>query len=231
MSDALTDALAGAPVVGVMGGHALRRDEEAYAPAAPSAMPWRAPGSSSRPAAALARWRPRTWAPRARPPMCWRPPSGACGAPPGSPTSGRGPGRPWTSAPTCSRGPGSLRRAQHRHPDLVLRPRAPQRLLRRHREVLLERDPRGRAAHPGHGGRRRPRGCCGHRPGGLPGSDRALLRRPRPAPAALVLVGRRHWTETLPVWPALQALAAGRPMARHLHLVDDLAEAVDLLSP
>jgi predicted Rossmann-fold nucleotide-binding protein len=43
--------------------------------------------------------------------------------------------------------------------------------------------------------------------------------------APMVLVGRRYWTEELPVWPLLQALAAGRPMAGHLHLVDDPAEA------
>jgi predicted Rossmann-fold nucleotide-binding protein len=42
--------------------------------------------------------------------------------------------------------------------------------------------------------------------------------------APMVLVGRRYWTEELPVWPLLQALAAGRPMAGHLHLVDDPAE-------
>ncbi|MGL4745415.1 MAG: LOG family protein [Dermatophilaceae bacterium] len=46
----------------------------------------------------------------------------------------------------------------------------------------------------------------------------------------LVLVGRRHWTETLPVWPALTALAAGRPMADRLHLVDDVDDAAGLLA-
>ncbi len=46
----------------------------------------------------------------------------------------------------------------------------------------------------------------------------------------LVLVGREHWTRTVPVWPALSALAAGRPMASRIHLVDDLADAVALLS-
>ena len=43
--------------------------------------------------------------------------------------------------------------------------------------------------------------------------------------APMVLVGRRHWTETLPVWPLLQALADGREMAPHVHLVDDVEEA------
>ncbi len=45
----------------------------------------------------------------------------------------------------------------------------------------------------------------------------------------LVLVGRRHWSETVPVWPALSALAAGRPMAEQVHLVDDVSEAAAVL--
>ena len=45
----------------------------------------------------------------------------------------------------------------------------------------------------------------------------------------LVLVGRRHWSETVPVWPALTALAAGRPMAERVHLVDDVSEAAAVL--
>ncbi len=48
--------------------------------------------------------------------------------------------------------------------------------------------------------------------------------------APMVLVGRRHWTEVVPVWPALARLAADRPMARHVHLVDTLSEAVALVS-
>lgn len=45
----------------------------------------------------------------------------------------------------------------------------------------------------------------------------------------MVLVGREHWTTTLPVWPALTALAAGRDMAGSLHLVDSLDDAVAAL--
>jgi predicted Rossmann-fold nucleotide-binding protein len=45
----------------------------------------------------------------------------------------------------------------------------------------------------------------------------------------LVLVGREHWTETLPVWPALRALASGRPMEQRVHLVDDVGEVLPLL--
>ena len=46
----------------------------------------------------------------------------------------------------------------------------------------------------------------------------------------LVLVGRTHWTETVPVWPALRKLAAGRRMAGALHLVDALDDALACLS-
>ena len=44
--------------------------------------------------------------------------------------------------------------------------------------------------------------------------------------APMVLVGVRHWTEDVPAWPLLQALARGRAMEPHIHLVDSLEEAV-----
>jgi len=47
--------------------------------------------------------------------------------------------------------------------------------------------------------------------------------------APMVLLGRRYWTEELPVWPLLQALAAGRVMEPHVHLVDSVAEAVQVV--
>jgi predicted Rossmann-fold nucleotide-binding protein len=46
----------------------------------------------------------------------------------------------------------------------------------------------------------------------------------------LVLVGRRHWTEAVPVWPALLRLASGRPMESALHLVDTPLEAVAVVT-
>ena len=46
----------------------------------------------------------------------------------------------------------------------------------------------------------------------------------------MVLVGRTFWTETLPAWPLLEALARGRPMEPHVHLVDDVDEAADLFA-
>ena len=45
----------------------------------------------------------------------------------------------------------------------------------------------------------------------------------------LVLVGREHWTQTLPVWPLLQALGEGREMGDRIHLVDDIADVPELL--
>ncbi|GAA1354055.1 LOG family protein [Falsarthrobacter nasiphocae] len=48
-------------------------------------------------------------------------------------------------------------------------------------------------------------------------------------PNPMVLVGREYWTRTLPVWPLLTALAAGRDMAEALFLVDTVEEAVEIL--
>ncbi|MPV35756.1 Rossmann fold nucleotide-binding protein [Georgenia subflava] len=49
------------------------------------------------------------------------------------------------------------------------------------------------------------------------------------AVAPMVLVGHEHWTTTVPVWPVLQALGAGRDMGEHIHLVDTLDDAVAVL--
>lgn len=48
--------------------------------------------------------------------------------------------------------------------------------------------------------------------------------------APMVLVGRAYWTERMPAWPLLRALAEGRTMADHVHLVDRLDEATALLA-
>ncbi|WP_223163624.1 LOG family protein [Nocardioides humilatus] len=48
--------------------------------------------------------------------------------------------------------------------------------------------------------------------------------------APMVLVGRRYWTETLPAWQLLTALARGRAMEDHVHLVDTVDEAAALLN-
>jgi predicted Rossmann-fold nucleotide-binding protein len=49
-------------------------------------------------------------------------------------------------------------------------------------------------------------------------------------PRRLILVGVNHWTNTLPAWPLLRALAYSRPMATAIHLVDTAAEAGILLT-
>ncbi len=46
----------------------------------------------------------------------------------------------------------------------------------------------------------------------------------------LVLVGERYWTEELPVWPVLRALARGRRMEQAIHLVDTIEDAVATLT-
>ncbi|WKV16462.1 Rossmann fold nucleotide-binding protein [Janibacter limosus] len=46
----------------------------------------------------------------------------------------------------------------------------------------------------------------------------------------LVLVGLEHWTETVPVWPALRALGTGRPLGDVLHPVATPQEAAEIVS-
>ena len=48
--------------------------------------------------------------------------------------------------------------------------------------------------------------------------------------APMVLVGHDYWTTTVPAWPLLERLAAGRPMADVIHLVDHPDEALALLA-
>lgn len=47
--------------------------------------------------------------------------------------------------------------------------------------------------------------------------------------APLVLVDREHWTRRLPAWPLLEALGEGRTMGQRLHLVDSIDEALEVL--
>ncbi|MEZ0578891.1 LOG family protein [Nocardioides sp. MH1] len=47
--------------------------------------------------------------------------------------------------------------------------------------------------------------------------------------APMVLVGERYWTETLPAWPLLTGLAKGRAMEEHVHLVDTVDEAAEVI--
>ncbi|MGW6534890.1 LOG family protein [Streptomyces sp. NPDC055051] len=45
------------------------------------------------------------------------------------------------------------------------------------------------------------------------------------APTPMVLVDRAHWTTRLPAWPLLETLAADRPMAARIALVDSVDDA------
>ncbi|MFE0512318.1 LOG family protein [Streptomyces sp. NPDC058964] len=47
----------------------------------------------------------------------------------------------------------------------------------------------------------------------------------RGEPTPMVLVGREHWTERLPAWPLLRALARERSMESRIALVDRIEEA------
>ncbi len=48
--------------------------------------------------------------------------------------------------------------------------------------------------------------------------------------APMVLVGRHYWTSDYPAWPLLQALARGRAMESHVHLVDTVEEAAAMVA-
>jgi len=48
--------------------------------------------------------------------------------------------------------------------------------------------------------------------------------------APMILFGREYWTETLPAWPLLEALARDRTMAPHVHLADCVDEVAALLT-
>ncbi|MGB3763814.1 MAG: LOG family protein [Ornithinimicrobium sp.] len=49
-------------------------------------------------------------------------------------------------------------------------------------------------------------------------------------PRPMILVGRRHWTEDIPVWPLLLRLGHDRPMGGNLHLVDDVDAVMTVLA-
>ncbi|WP_338703802.1 LOG family protein [Streptomyces sp. Q6] len=52
----------------------------------------------------------------------------------------------------------------------------------------------------------------------------------RGEPTPMVLVDRAHWTERLPTWPLLKALARDRAMESRIALVDTVEEAADALA-
>ncbi len=52
----------------------------------------------------------------------------------------------------------------------------------------------------------------------------------RGEPTPMVLVDRAHWTERLPTWPLLRSLARGRSMEARIALVDRIEEAPEALA-
>lgn len=48
--------------------------------------------------------------------------------------------------------------------------------------------------------------------------------------APMILVGRDYWRSTMPAWPLLRALGAGRAMSEHLHLVATVEQAAELIA-
>jgi predicted Rossmann-fold nucleotide-binding protein len=46
----------------------------------------------------------------------------------------------------------------------------------------------------------------------------------------MVLVDRHHWTETVPAWPLLSSLAAGRGFTSSIVLIDDVDAAADFVN-
>ncbi len=52
----------------------------------------------------------------------------------------------------------------------------------------------------------------------------------RGEPTPMVLVDRAHWTEKLPAWPLVRALARGRSMEARIALVDHIDEAPEALA-
>ncbi len=45
----------------------------------------------------------------------------------------------------------------------------------------------------------------------------------------MIFVGEEYWTRTLPAWPLVDVLTVGHPVAAGTHLVDDLSQALALL--
>ena len=214
VDDALAEWVAGRRLVGVMGGHALAARQRRLRRRGPArACP--GPGRADRraPAAARARWRPRTSAPTSpatTTPRCAR--RSTCSPPCRrfEPSVGD-----WARSAFDVRTEVPGRHRVAGRADLVLRARAAQRVRRRwSRSTSRTRSARTScctSAPPGivflPGARR-------DRAGGVPGRLRELLRRGRrggPDGA-----GRHAATgpRSCPVWPLLQRLAAGREMAR-----------------
>ena len=177
IDDALEEFTRGRRIVGLMGGHALTRDDPTYTAAARLAHGLAASGLTVATGGGPGAMEAANLGAR----LGDQPREHA------RPGAGRDRRRPvghsrhhclGTDRDRQRSRPRRLR-ALARHPDLALRPRTTQRVQLGGGEVLPQRDPRGRAPRGLPRRDRVPPGCGRHRPGGVPGGLRQLLRRRR----------------------------------------------------
>jgi predicted Rossmann-fold nucleotide-binding protein len=223
VDDAVEEFTAGLEIVGVMGGHAVRRDEPAYLAAArlgqslgrdltvltgggPGAMEaanlgaWLADGSDADLADATQRL---AAAPDFHDVTAW--------ARVAFDVLHARDGRPSLGVPTWFYG--------HEPPNVFASHAAKYFRNALREDVLLRLCRRGIVFLPGAAGTVQEifqAACANYY------SEPALV-------APMVLVGREHWTRALPAWPLLDVLGRGRALGARLHLVDDPAEVLPLL--
>ncbi len=233
ITDGLDEALAGAKVAGVMGGHALERGQEAYARAAelgsrlagggltvltgggPGAMEAANLGAFARDAGALGHALDRLAAVPSFGPSIedWARLALEVRAELAAPADGSDAGRPRSiGIPTWFYG--------HEPPNVFCDGIGKYFSNALREDGLLARCTEGIVVLPG-----------------AAGTVQEVFQAITPLYYAaegatlprLVLVDSTHWTGAVPLWPAVEALGSGRQMGGRVHLVDDVAEAADIL--
>ncbi len=175
IDDALEELTHGRRLVGVMGGHALARDDAAYAGAARFAHHLADAGLTVATGGGPGAMEAANLGARlaGEDEKVLEEVLTTIAAHPGVPRGRHGLGRHRAG---CGRGTRRLGPVPG-HPDLALRPRAPEPVQLGGREVLPQRDPRGRPARGVAGRDRVPARCRRHGAGDLPGRVHQLLRR------------------------------------------------------